>query len=214
MVKINTKTQFILFFIFALTLNMWGLNAMLVLVFLLLLLNFKNSHFYRLMKRLKWFYLVMFLIFLFNTPGEHIANWPFVFKPTYEGLERGLIQVLRIVLMLAIVSVMLLKNSKQQLISGLYFLMEPLSYIGLDVKRFAARLWLTLHYVEAQQQVETTKLNSLTKGLAEHLNNAFASNEDSDINVTLEHVEQSWLDYTVICIALIILIIVFIKPVI
>jgi energy-coupling factor transporter transmembrane protein EcfT len=212
MIKINTKTQFILFLTFALTLNMWNLKVMLALVCFLMLMNFKNSHFYRLMKRLKWFYLVMFLIFLFNTPGEHIANWTFAFRPTYEGLERGLIQVLRIVLMLAIVSVMLLKNTKQQLISGLYFLMEPLSYVGIDIKRFAARLWLTLHYVEVQQQVEAAKLSSLTKGLAAHLNDAFSGNEESNVNVTLEHVEQSWIDYTVICIAFVSLIIVFIKP--
>jgi len=209
MPKVNTITQLILFFIFALTLNLWYLNALFILMFILLmvLIYLKNEHFYRLMSRLKWFYLVMFLIFLFNTPGEHIPRWPFGLKPTYEGLQSGSEQVLRITLMLAALSLVLIQNTKQQLISGLYFLLKPLSRIGIDVQRFAARLWLTLHYVELHQSNKENK--PLTGGLAQSLSDMFEDAEDDDVEINLENPVQTWVDYSVISITLVILLVAF-----
>jgi len=91
----------------------------------------------------------MFVIFLFNTPGEHIKGWIFNLSPTYEGLQAGLLQTFRIAALLAMLSVIMALNTKQQLISGFYYLASPFKYLGLEIERFAARLWLTLHYVES-----------------------------------------------------------------
>jgi energy-coupling factor transporter transmembrane protein EcfT len=208
---INTSTQLILFLLFALAINAWGLNAMMVLmlVFLLLLTYFKNNHFYRLMKRLKWFYLIMFLIFVFNTSGQHIHHWPFSFKPTYEGLELGLVQMVRIGLVLAALSIILTQNTKQQLISGLYFLMKPLSYLGLDTQRFSARLWLTLHYVELKDVAD--KDIPMTEGLAKSLSLAFVEDEEDDVVIELANPIFTWLDYIAILLMLLIVLITFLS---
>jgi energy-coupling factor transport system permease protein len=168
---------------------------MLALLALLVYLN--NSHFLRLMRRLKWFYLVMLLIFIFNTPGEHVAHWPFSVKPTYEGLRMGVEQVLRIAVILAALSIVLAQNTKQQLISGLYFSMRPLSYLGLDVKRFAARLWLTLHYVELQQGDKENRPH-LTSNLGDYLSNILVSEARDNVAITLDNPKQTWVDYVVI----------------
>lgn len=165
---------------------------LLMLVLGLLLIYLKNNHFYRLMKRLKWFYLVMFLIFVFNTPGQHVANWPFAFMATYEGLEMGLMQVLRIALVLAVLSIILKQNTKQQFISGLYFLMKPLSCLGLDVQRFSARLWLTLHYVELKQASGNEV--SVIKGLAGRLEQAFVEGDEDDVVIEFVRPMFTWLD--------------------
>lgn len=198
-------TQLLVLVIFALSVNLFNLMSMVIFIgaFLLLFVYQKNSHFLRLMKRLKWFYLVMFLIFIFNTPGEHMVSGSYGVNPTFEGLQLGLQQVLRITLMLAALSLMLTRNTIQQLISGLYFLLSPLSTIGIDVKRFAARLLLTLHYVEVQQALAQDKL--LIKGLGERLNDAFKSDEMKQVEVTLERATLTWLDYTVTVIMLVIL---------
>lgn len=203
-------TQFLMLVIFALSVNLFNLISMVIFigVFLLLFIYQKNSHFLRLMKRLKWFYLVMFLIFTFNTPGEHIVSGSYGINPTFEGLQLGLQQVLRITLMLAALSLMLTRNTIQQLISGLYFLLSPLSTIGIDVKRFAARLWLTLHYVEAQQALAQDK--QLIKGLGERLSDAFNGDEMKQVEVTLERTTLTWLDYAVTAIMLAILGIAFV----
>ena len=209
MFKVNTKTQLITFFLFALLVNGWHIAVLLMLMPLLLglLLYVNNRHYFRLSYRLKWFYLVMFAIFAFNTPGEHIAAWPFNLKPSYEGVLMGLEQVFRIATMLAVLSLILMQNTKQQLISGIYFLIQPLSPIGLDIKRFAARLWLTLHYVDLQQS-SGEKL-SMTKGLSHYLD-AATDMEDNDVAIRLENPEQTQVDYIVLSLMFLLLIVSFV----
>jgi energy-coupling factor transporter transmembrane protein EcfT len=204
-------TQFIMLVIFALALNLLGFKSMLLLIvgFLLIITHQKNNHFLKLMKRFKWFYLIMFIIFLFNTPGEHIVNLSYGFKPTFEGLQLGVEQLLRITLMLAALSLILTKNTVQQLISGVYFLLCPLAMVGFDVKRFAARLWLTLHYVEIQQAESEKQDKSLIKGLGERLNHAFMDDEIENIDVTLEYVSLTWVDYITIITSLTFLLIAY-----
>jgi energy-coupling factor transport system permease protein len=187
MLKINILTQLILFFVFSLTISVWQLKPLLILVLVLLLVMAwgSNDHFYRLMKRLKWFYFVMLLIYAFNTPGEHIANWPFkAFHPTYEGLHGGLVQVLRITAMLEAISLLMASNTKQALISGFYFLALPLKWIGLDAERFAARLWLTLHYVELRQlNKEAVNIHGT---LPQYLLEIFQDPVDEDVEISFE----------------------------
>ncbi len=198
MPKINIMTQLMAFFIFSIALNILNLKVLLLAAGLLycMLILVKNHQFYRLTKRLKWFYLVMFVIFALNTPGEHIAGWPFSISPTYEGLRAGLMQLLRITVMLAALSILLAVNTRQQLISGFYFLLTPLKYIGLDVERFAARLWLTLHYVELQQQAPKNQL--IFSNLSQNLANIFTETQHDDIEITLEKPTFSWLDNSLI----------------
>lgn len=152
MLKVNIISQLLSFFVLAITLNNLSTPLMLIIVMLLVagLLTFKTNQFFRLIKRLKWFFLVMLLIFSFNTPGEHLQGWPFTVSPTYEGLLAGFDQTIRIITTLAALSLILAANTKQQLIAGFYVLFSPLKCLGFKVERFAARLWLTLHYVESQ----------------------------------------------------------------
>ncbi|PPD57187.1 MAG: hypothetical protein CTY10_00310 [Methylotenera sp.] len=151
--KINTITQLCFFLVFAIAVNQIALSYLILMTALLLavMTRIKSHHFFRLIKRLKWFFIVMFVIFLFNTPGEHIKGWMFNLSPTYEGLQTGLLQMFRILALLAMLSVIMAFNTKQQLISSFYFLASPFKCLGLEVERFAARLWLTLHYVESAQ---------------------------------------------------------------
>ncbi len=138
----------------AISINFLNLKALIVLLTILstiLLIN-KIDGFIRATLRFKWFFLVMLIIFVFNTPGEHVAAWPLSISPTYEGIRAGVTQLLRIMFMLASLSLILACNTRQQLISGFYFIFSPLKNLGLKVERFAARLWLTLHYVELQKE--------------------------------------------------------------
>jgi len=91
----------------------------------------------------------MVIIYAFTTPGEYLLVWPFGFAPTYEGMHGGFIQSLRLLNMLAAVSLLLHTTSRHSLMSGLLLLMSPLGFLGLNINKFTARLYLTLHYVEA-----------------------------------------------------------------
>ena len=123
---------------------------------MLALVAIKATHFLRILKRMKWFFLVMLLIFAFNTPGQHIQGWDYLFSPTYEGVASGLLQVFRMLTLLAALSLIMAINTKQQLISGFYFMLLPLQSLGLEIERFAARLWLTLEYVESAKTLDKT----------------------------------------------------------
>lgn len=169
MFKINIITQLLAFFMLAAVVNYMNLIHLvfMLIIFTIVILYTKTQHFVRSVQRFKWFMLVIIVIFAFNTPGEHLAAWPFSISPTHEGIVAGVTQVLRITVMLAALSLILAANSKQQLISGFYFILSPLKFLGLEVERFAARLWLTLHYVELQKdQLSRDDFLSRFKNLA------------------------------------------------
>jgi hypothetical protein len=152
----------------------------------------KNNQFYRSIKRLKWFFLVLIIIFAFNTPGKHVLISSGIISPTYEGLLAGSTQALRITVMLASVSLILACNTRQQLISGFYFLFSPLKYLGLEVGRFAARLWLTLHYVESQQDKDRKFFFNRLKNMSLDLSD---ENECDDVDISFALPEFKLLDY-------------------
>ncbi len=204
--KINIVTQLLIFVTLAISINFLQLNVLVgLLIFLLILLMAtKNVGFKYAVARFKWFFLVMLLIFVFSTPGEYVVQWPFsanpnFIGPTYEGIAAGATQVLRILLMLAALSLILASNTRQQLISGLYFIFSPLQYLGLKVERFAARLWLTLHYVELQKGEKNKQ------SFVEQLKNMtlLAPNDaDEQVSVTLIAPSFSWLDYLLLALLL------------
>lgn len=114
----------------------------------LFLFYYRVYVFLRILKRVRWLLISMLLIFAFNTPGEYLPQWPFEIAPTYEGLEAGVLQAARLCLMLAGISLLLATTNREDLMAGFFLLLYPLCYLKLSPERFAARLWLTLHYVD------------------------------------------------------------------
>lgn len=187
----NVITQLVMIIVFSVCIHLFSLFYLTLLgfVFVALAVFFDNAHFFRLIKSLKWLLLAMFLIFFFNTPGEHIVGWPFDWlHPTYEGFEKACMQVLRVVLMLAALAALLAENTREMLISGFYFLVKPLRGLGFNSERFAARLLLTLHYVDTQAvhlHAKTFK-QKITSGFDALL----AETDDDDVTITL--VKPEW----------------------
>lgn len=170
----------------AILLNQTHLSVLLYLAAMLglALFHMKINQFFRSIKRLKWFFLVLIIIFALNTPGEHVMLSAALISPTYEGLIAGCTQALRIMVMLATLSLILACNTRQQLISGFYFVFSPLKYLGLKVERFAARLWLTLHYVESQSDDDKQQFFSHLKNMTSSLSDNSA-HDDVDISFVL-----------------------------
>jgi energy-coupling factor transporter transmembrane protein EcfT len=194
MLKINVITQLLWFFVLAFLVNYTHLPVLIYIAAMLALAlnSIKNNQFYRSITRLKWFFLVLIIIFAFNTPGEHVLISSAIISPTYEGLITGSTQALRIMVMLATLSLILACNTRQQLISGFYYLFSPLKYLGLEVERFAARLWLTLHYVETQQ-------TDNKQGFLESLKNmspaSISEDTHDDVDISFALPEFNLLDY-------------------
>ena len=203
MLKINIITQLLVFFILAVSINYMTLNALfgLFIVISVALSFTKNNKFLRATLRFKWFFLVMLLIFAFNTPGEYVQFWPFSISPSYEGIRAGYTQILRIMLMLAALSLILACNTRQNMISGFYFIFSPLKFFGeyfeLKVERFAVRLWLTLHYVELQNE---TKHSQDYMSQLKNMATLRAEQTSEDVSVTLTVSKLNFADYTVLAI--------------
>ena len=109
-----------------------------------------------LLRRTRWIFISLLVIYAFLTPGETLWSLPYIPKPTYEGLLDGLMQLARLVCILAGLSILLTSLSQERLVSGLYALLYPLRYIAVSRERIAVRLALTLHYAETAMQ-ETAK---------------------------------------------------------
>lgn len=105
---------------------------------------------FRLLRRSRWLFLMLLVIYAFATPGEYIAGWPLATAPTYEGIIDGVLQAARLAIMLMGIALLLATTPRAGLIAGIYLLLKPLGCCGLSPEKFASRLWLTLHYVEQQ----------------------------------------------------------------
>lgn len=167
------------------------------------LLYYRAQVFLRLLKRVRLLLLFLLVIFAFNTPGEYLPYWPFELAPTYEGLQTGLLMALRLGLMLAGLALLLQTTSREYLITGFYLLAYPLRYLRLSPERFAARLWLTLHYVEHAEATQPRQ------GFFEHLGNLQTDAEpvlSGPERIQLTAPALSWRDAGVIAALAIILI--------
>lgn len=121
---------------------------------IVLALIFFPLRFITLLKRLRWIMLSLLLIYGYATPGSaawQVTEWPLLaqFSPTLEGLITGFLQLARIVTMLAALAILAGLLSQQQLMSGLYYLIYPLRYVGLSPEKLVMRLALTMQYAEA-----------------------------------------------------------------
>ena len=97
--------------------------------------------------------LSLLLIYGYATPGNAVwqaSEWSLLaqFSPTIEGLITGFLQLGRVVTMLAALAILAGLLSQQQLMSGLYYLIYPLRYMGLPPEKLLMRLALTMQYAE------------------------------------------------------------------
>ncbi|MDP2152586.1 MAG: CbiQ family ECF transporter T component [Methylotenera sp.] len=119
-----------------------------LLTLCLLAIKLQFKVFWTTLKRMRWFFFSIFLIYAFGTPGELVPHFPLGIAPSFEGLHLGVLQISRLIVALAALSVLLTTTTKKELMLALYMLLQPLKYIGLDVKKFSVRLLLTLNYVD------------------------------------------------------------------
>jgi len=120
----------------------------LMMLSFVMVLSLRVSTFLHTVRRMRWLLLSILVIYAFGTPGELIPAFSVNFAPTYEGLQSGLVQIEKLLIALAALSLLLTSSPREQMMLGLYMLLIPFRFAGLNIERFAARLMLTLNYVE------------------------------------------------------------------
>lgn len=120
-----------------------------------LLLMLRHPYQYlKVIRRSRWLLISLMLVYGFATPGELEIPAFGTYGPTREGLLAGGMQVLRLIAVLASLTLLLVSTSRDRTLAGLYVLLLPFKCLGLDVDRFAARTWLTLNYVDNAEHAE------------------------------------------------------------
>jgi len=152
----------ILYFILILLLVSIAGSQMLTLLLIMMVLCtlwFKISSFLHAVRRMRWLFLSILFIYAFGTPGELVPQFPVNIAPTFEGIQLGMLQIEKLLIALAALSLLLTSSSREHMMLGLYMLLFPFKFIGLNVERFAARLLLTLNYVEALAAEDKSKFS-------------------------------------------------------
>ena len=101
-----------------------------------------------LLRRTRWLFLSLILIYAFATPGSSLLPQWGPYSPTTEGVRSGVMQAWRLVLLLLALALLMASSTRENLLAGLYTLLRPFKIIGANPERAAVRLWLTLHYAE------------------------------------------------------------------
>jgi len=107
---------------------------------------------WRLVWRTRWLLLVLFLGYAYSLPGEPALAWLGTVSPTQEGLVRGGLQTLRLLVLLLWLDVLVLSLPTAALMAGVYTLLRPFVSLGLEVERAALRLGLTLRAIEGLER--------------------------------------------------------------
>jgi hypothetical protein len=103
------------------------------------------------LKRLRWLFLSIFIVYLFFTPGMLV--WPGVlWGPTEEGVMLGLSRIAVLVLIVAAVNVLLTSTEQAEFLAAVHWCLQPLSWFGLPHERLAVRIALTLESVSAVRE--------------------------------------------------------------
>lgn len=92
--------------------------------------------------RARWLLLALWLILAYNTPGEAWLDW--AWAPTREGIDEGVLQVVRLLVLLLWLAWLFQVQGRRGLVCGLWGLLRPFERLGLGVERLVVRLSLVL----------------------------------------------------------------------
>jgi len=141
------------------------LVAIMVLTFLYMKLDGQSWHAaWRLLRRMRWLFLSIAVIYLWLTPGAplipgmpSLAAW----LPTVEGLWQGGLRIISLALMVTAASLLLSVTSRDEVLGALHWMMAPLGLLRFPHERFAVRAALSM---EAVTQVQAHVRTALAAG--------------------------------------------------
>ena len=124
--------------------------AGLALAFAVLLLAARNSvaGWWRLLRRMRWLLLSVWLILAYGASGD--ALFDLAWMPTHEGAREATLHVARLVLMMGSLAWLFALLGNQGLLVALQSLLHPLSRFGIGSERFVVRLSLVMQNLQVE----------------------------------------------------------------
>ncbi len=117
----------------------------------------------QMLKRLRWFFLSLIILYFWATPGEPLwpvgdgllAPW---WMPTREGLAGGAVRIAALCAIILAVSALLNTLSRTELLQAIHGLLRPFRHLGLSTTTVALRIVLVF---EAMAEVQTVVVRCL-----------------------------------------------------
>jgi len=119
-------------------------------------------------RKLRWFFLSIVILYFWFYPGMNLLPSLGRFSPSVEGVNQAALRISSLLVVISYSGFLLLLTPRDDLVSGIQFLLSPLKIIGIDSQRFALRLGLVLSIVPQmsdQQHLagEKKKINNLSE---------------------------------------------------
>ena len=109
----------------------------------------------------------LFLVYGFTIPGEPLLPLLGEWSPSVTGMTDGLIQAWKLLLMLASLTWILGTTGREQFLYGIYWILWPAQYLGVNREQVAARIGLTLEYAVQGKANDASWFNRLKDGVAQ-----------------------------------------------
>ncbi len=111
-------------------------------------------------KRLRIFFLSLFVMYLWFTPGQLVFPSLDSWSPTFEGLAQGAQRIMALIILVLGVESLLRLLDRAALLTGLYYLATPFKFFGVKRERFIVRVLLTLEAAEIRTKPKKSPLPS------------------------------------------------------
>jgi energy-coupling factor transport system permease protein len=183
----HPTTKILVLIFLGIMLNKLGSGALMIMLCLMGLLAsyWRANGWVKMLLRMRWLFLSMFLVYGLATPGEYVPWMPIDFGFTYEGLNAGILQIMRLTLMLGGIALLMATTTQNKLIAGFYVLLKPLDLLKLKPERFAARLCLTLQYLEDSEMAKRKSSGESFRALLQALHLGDVAEFEAQV-ITLE----------------------------
>jgi energy-coupling factor transport system permease protein len=194
----HPTTKILALIFLGIMLNKLGSEALIIMLCLMVLLAsyWRANVWVKMLLRMRWLFLSMFLVYGLATPGEYVPWMPIDFGFTYEGLNAGILQIMRLMLMLGGIALLMATTTQNKLIAGFYVLLKPLNLLKLKPERFAARLCLTLQYLEDGEMAKRKSGGDSLRALLQALHLSDVAKYETQV-ITLELPNFTVVDFVV-----------------
>ncbi|WP_455210829.1 hypothetical protein [Kaarinaea lacus] len=122
---------------------------------------------WQMLKRMRWLFLSMLVIYLWFTPGQAVLGVLADYSPTWQGVQMAVYRIGSLIVIVVAVNIVIKSTPREPIIGGLLWLLTPLRYVGLPHERLAVRIVLTFNMIsEIQYEYDLLKR---TKRASENL---------------------------------------------
>lgn len=169
---VNSASRILSLALLTLIINKQGWPGLLLFVAPLGALFFQWPHHGRqillLARKLRWFFLSIVILYFWFYPGMDLLPSLGRFSPSVEGVNQAALRISSLLVVISYSGFLLLLTPRDDLVSGIQFLLSPLGLIGIDSQRFALRLGLVLSIVpQMSEQLhlpgEKKKINNVSE---------------------------------------------------